>query len=258
MGYEDPHVVEGQLEGDAKEVSYGKRRLGARPQGDHILGAPLADCHVGFHRDVLYRRIGIFALDYPLRFGKALVDVAFVQLALVGYVGSRLRGEGRLEIGIVSEVRMDQGGIRLHGVHMVEDRVADFVFDLDEVDRPFRDFERIGGDRGNRFAVIADFFFGENVLVDDVEPELVVEFLAEKDRADSAQGFGFRNVYPLDHSPRMGAFLDLCMQHARERHVADIGCASVDFFRGFRARRVLSYMDKRPFISVFLHISSPP
>ena len=54
----------------AKEVPDGERRLGARPDGHLVARLPFDDGDVSLQRDVLNRRVGVVALDDPVRLGE--------------------------------------------------------------------------------------------------------------------------------------------------------------------------------------------
>ena len=77
---------------------------------------------------------------------------------------------------------MHERGVVRERVEVVEDRRQRLVLDLDQVDRLARDLERVGGHRGDGLAEVADHVLGEDVLVHDVQPELVVELLRRRAR----------------------------------------------------------------------------
>ena len=74
--YDDAHLVVGKLEGVTEQVPDGEGRLGARPDGHLVARLPLDDGDVGLQRDVLHRRVGVVALDDPVRLGETGFDVA--------------------------------------------------------------------------------------------------------------------------------------------------------------------------------------
>ena len=222
VGDDDAHIVERQLEGVAEQVAHGEGRLRAGPDVDAVAGFPLGDGDVGFHRHVLHRRVGVLALDDPLRFGEALFDVALAALGQIGDVRAGLRREGRLDKVVAREIRMHQRRAGRERVHVVEDRRQHFVFDLDELDRRVGDRPRVGGHRRHRFAEVPDFVLGQNVLVDHVKAEPVREIMAGEDRAHAGQALGARHVDAANLGPRVRALLDLRVEHPWQRHVADV------------------------------------
>ena len=117
---------------------------------------------------------------------------------------------------------MHQRRARRERVHVVENRRQNFVFDLDELDRRVGDRQRVGGHRRHRFAEMADFVLGQDVLVDHIKAEPVVEIMAGEDRAHAGQTLGARHVDAPDLGARVRALLDLRVEHPWQDHVADI------------------------------------
>ena len=256
VGHDHAHVVEGQLEGVAEEGANGEGRLGAGPDVDLVSGPPFDDGDMGLHGHVLDRGVGVLALDDPLGLGESLLDIALAQLGEVGDVGPRLGTEhGHIVVG--AEVGVDEGGVGFEGIHVVEDRRQDLVLDLDQVDSLAGYLQRVGGHGRNGLAVVPHLLLGEDVLVDHVEAEPVVELGADEDGADSRQGLGARDVDPEYAGPRVGALLDLGVEHARKAHVARVDRLAGELLDGVDA--ALRLADRGEFRGIFLlkHISAP-
>ena len=89
-------------------------------------------------------------------------------------------------------------------------------------DRRVGDGPRVGGHRRHRFAEVADFVLGQDVLVDHIEAKPIGEIMAGEDRAHAGQTLGARNVDAPNLGARMRTLFDLRVEHSGQRHVADI------------------------------------
>jgi hypothetical protein len=99
------------------------------------------------------------------------------------------------------------------------------------------DLEGVGRHRRDRLAVVAHLAPGEHVLVDDVEPDADVELVAGHDGAHSGKGRRPRGLDAHDARPRVGALLDLRVQHARDDHVAHVAGVARELLARVRAAR---------------------
>ena len=117
---------------------------------------------------------------------------------------------------------MDQFGVGLHRLYGIEDRLEHLVLDLDEVDGLLGDVDGLGCHGGDGLAEVAHDVLGDDVLVDDVEPELVVEVVPVRTACTPGSAFGLRRVDAQDPRARVRAALDLRVQHARQDQIAGV------------------------------------
>ena len=117
---------------------------------------------------------------------------------------------------------MDQFGIGLHRLFGIEDGLENLVLDLDQIDGLLGDVDRLGRDSGDGLAEMTHDVLGDDVLVDDVQPELVVEVVTGEDGVNTLQRLGFRGVDAQDPRARVRAALDLRVQHAGQEQVAGV------------------------------------
>jgi hypothetical protein len=69
---------------------------------------------------------------------------------------------------------MDKRRIFLEGVHMIQHRRQNFIFDINQVHRLLGDFQSVGRHGRHGFTVVPNFVLGQNILVDDIESEAIV------------------------------------------------------------------------------------
>ena len=220
--YDDAHFVVGKLEGVTEQVPDGERRLSARPDGHLVAGFPLDDGDVSLQRDVLHRRVGVVALDDPVRLGETGLDVTLAYPRDIGDVRARLRAEGGLDVLVAAEVGVHPGGVGIKGFELAQHRRQDLVLDVDQVDGPAGDVQALSRHRGDGLAEMPGLALGEDGLVYDVQPDPVVELLTGEDGMHPRQALSLGSVDGDDPCPRVRALLDLGIQHAGEHHVARV------------------------------------
>ena len=138
--------------------------------------------------------------DHGVRSGKGGIDVAADHGRLPGDVALACSAcEQNL---VLAPVRMNERGLRgkcfCHGEHGRKR----FDLDVDRRERGFGLDQRVGGDRRQRLAVVADQVAGEERVVGDADPDLAGGIRSRHNRADARHASGLGDVETDDASRR--------------------------------------------------------
>ena len=208
--------------GDAAEVL---DHLGGDANVEHA--ALIRPRHPGFRLNerVLLIRHPEGVLDDQVRLGEARVHVPLADRPARHHVP-------QAGIGRVGQVL--DGRARLQRLQRIEDARQDLVLDLDELERPLRDVQRLGGHQRDRLAVEAHLIRGQHRhiraaalllagLARHVGHQLDVgQVRRGEDAGDARQVARLAHVQPHDPRARLRAAEDLGVEHQRQREVARV------------------------------------
>jgi hypothetical protein len=130
-------------------------RLRARIDRQPAVGLGHGDADLRLHRHLLDRLRPVHALNDRVRLVERPVDIALANAAVV------VRAVVRIDVAPLMDLR----SLRVERQPHVEQRLALLELNLDRLDRGLRGLLRLGGDDGDRLALVADVVLREQRLV---------------------------------------------------------------------------------------------
>ena len=199
------------------------RVLRADQQRKHAVLVDQGDAALRLEIGVFDGLVGVDALEDYVGLGECRVHVA----DRIGQVGDEIA------------VRVQKRRALLYRILGRQDRLERFVFDLHERGRGIGDFQRVGRNRDNRLADMADDVLGEDRSVleqrADLQP-LVGNVRGGENATDAGQRCGLRDVDALDARIGIGAAHEAAVKHIGKSDVRGVFRLAADLVEHVVAR----------------------